>query len=258
MARKPDDWMPLRIGLYLADTTHLTRDQHGAYLLLLMGYWMRGGALPADDRQLATISKCTLPEWRRMRPVMVTFFSERDGKWFQKRAEEELEKARKFVDAKSGAGKKGAEKRWQTDGKANGKRMAEPSNSHWQTDAPLPSPLPSEKEDTSLRSVSKKKLRTALPDIFPLQDDLDWADEHWISKGRADLCDQKPEQIRLFRDHHSANAKASADWPASWRTWAQNAVKFNRKQANGNADSGSSHDKFLAGGLAALDKFKAA
>jgi hypothetical protein len=112
--------------------------------------------------------------------------------------------------------------------------------------------------ETEQKDTISKRKRTALPDIFPLQDDLDWADEHWISKGRADLCDQKPEQIRLFRDHHSANAKPSADWPASWRTWAQNAVKFNRKQANGKADSGSSHDKFLAGGLAALDKFKAA
>lgn len=165
MARKPDDWMPLRIGLYLADTTHLTRDQHGAYLLLLMGYWMRGGALPADDRQLATISKCTLPEWRRMRPTIVAFFVERDGKWFQKRAEEELAKARSFVDAKSHAGRMGAEKRWQSDSKADGKRMAEASDSHRQTDAPLPSPSPT--QDSSRCSESKTRVALLAEEELP-------------------------------------------------------------------------------------------
>jgi hypothetical protein len=60
----------------------------------------------------------------------------------QKRAQEELEKATAITQAKAEAGKKGAQKRWQSDGTHNGKRMAEPSNSHRQTDAPLPSPEP--------------------------------------------------------------------------------------------------------------------
>jgi len=138
MARKPDAWMPFHIGDYLKDTQHLTRDQHGAYFLLLLAYWSNGGPIRADDKALAAIAKATPPEWRRLRPVMASFFSERDGYWHQKRADAELAKATKFVEAKAAAGKRGAETRWQ----ANSKTMAELSNSQDQTDAPLPQPIP--------------------------------------------------------------------------------------------------------------------
>lgn len=153
MARKPDDWMPLQIGPYLADTTHLTRDQHGAYLLLLMAYWRRGGPLPADDARLAAIAKATPAEWRKIKPVLLEFFREEDGAWHQKRADEELEKASRLTEAKAAAGRKGAEKKWQAHGTGDGTVMAEPSNSHRQNDAPLPSPIPKpegKKKDNAL------------------------------------------------------------------------------------------------------------
>lgn len=150
-SRKPDDWMPLHIGTYLADTTHLTRDQHGAYLLLIMSYWRRGEALPAEDGQLAAMARATPAEWRKMRPIIAAFFTERDGKWFQKRCEEELEKARQNMAARSGAGKAGAEARWQNHASAigkgigkrnsegNDKRIANAPVRQWQNDAPIPS-----------------------------------------------------------------------------------------------------------------------
>lgn len=141
MTRKPDDWMPLHIGAYLADTTHLTRDQHGAYLLLLMAYWRKGEALPADDGQLAAMAKATPAEWRKMRPIIGALFTEEGGRWYQKRCEEELEKARGKMAAKSEAGRAGAQSRWQknasANGKHDGKRIADASVSHRQTDAPI-------------------------------------------------------------------------------------------------------------------------
>jgi uncharacterized protein YdaU (DUF1376 family) len=112
VTRKPDEWMPLHIGAYHADTTHLTRDQHGAYILLLMAYWRRGGPLPADDGRLAAIAKATPAEWRKIRPAMVEFFTEQDGAWHQKRADEELSKAKRMTEAKAEAGSLGGKAKW--------------------------------------------------------------------------------------------------------------------------------------------------
>ena len=84
--------MPFYVEDYLHDTSRLTRDQHGAYLLLLFDYWVSGPP-PDDDEQLAVIVKATPIEWRRLRPALAGFFSINDGKWRQKRLDIEIAKA---------------------------------------------------------------------------------------------------------------------------------------------------------------------
>jgi uncharacterized protein YdaU (DUF1376 family) len=96
-------WMPLYIPDYLADTAHLCPQEHGAYLLLIMHYWMNGG-LPDDDRQLARIARMNAGEWRRVRPVVATFF--RDG-WRHARIEDELRRVRLKSEARAAAGRAG-------------------------------------------------------------------------------------------------------------------------------------------------------
>lgn len=118
MTGRPDSFLPLFVADYLADTSHLARDQHGAYLLLLMAYWRKGGPLPADDARLANTAKATPAEWKRLRPVMLEFFSEVDGYWVNKRSDEEITNAVARTNAKAEAGKRGAAKRWQKDGGA--------------------------------------------------------------------------------------------------------------------------------------------
>ena len=110
-------WMPLYVADYLADTQHLSTEEHGAYLLLLLHHW-RQGQLPTDDERLARIAKLSVKDWLRIRPTIAEFF---DSEWRQKRAEFEREKAEQKVAARKAAGAAGARKRHQ---QINGKGIA--------------------------------------------------------------------------------------------------------------------------------------
>ena len=97
-AARPDTWMPLDIGDYLADTMHLDRGQHGAYILLIMAYWRRGHALPDDDTHLMQIAKADKRDWKALKPVLEPFFKVGDGVWWHKRIEEELATAEAVME----------------------------------------------------------------------------------------------------------------------------------------------------------------
>ena len=95
--------MPLYCSTYVGDTAHLNAAQSGAYLHLIMYYWMRGG-LPNDDAQLARIAKMTDKEWARSRATIGAFF--KDG-WKHNRIEKELKEAEEAYQKRANAGRKG-------------------------------------------------------------------------------------------------------------------------------------------------------
>jgi uncharacterized protein YdaU (DUF1376 family) len=81
--------LPLFTDAYLADTRHLTAEEHGAYLLLLMCAWRtRGCALKDCDRTLARIVGVTRLRWKKLRPVLSEFFEVSGGLWRQKKLSE--------------------------------------------------------------------------------------------------------------------------------------------------------------------------
>jgi hypothetical protein len=67
-------WMPLYIADYLADTTHLSTMEHGAYMLLIMDYW-RHGRLPKEDAALARIVRMSAKEWQAVKPNVMGLFA---------------------------------------------------------------------------------------------------------------------------------------------------------------------------------------
>ncbi len=150
MTKKVDTWMPLLIDKYLGDTTDLTTEQHGAYMLLLMAMWKKDGTLPNDDQRLASITRLPASRWRASKGVLMEFFqTTEDGQGItQKRLSAELLRSKAATDAKAEAGAKGAAKRWQKgapdggggNGTANSTAIAQPSGSQWQTGASIHTP----------------------------------------------------------------------------------------------------------------------
>lgn len=94
-------------GDYHKATRHLTRDQHGAYFLLLGEAWRLGGSLPDDDRMLAAWALCTPAEWSEMKATVMGFFSLRRGKWTHDRVREELANYETTSRKRKEAGKRG-------------------------------------------------------------------------------------------------------------------------------------------------------
>lgn len=103
---KPNIWMPLFIGDYLQDTTRLSTEQHGAYLLLIMDYWTNG-PLPDDDAALAQVTRLSAAAWKKHRPALARFFAVGEGAWRHKRIDEEYAKAVRFNDKQKANGAKG-------------------------------------------------------------------------------------------------------------------------------------------------------
>jgi uncharacterized protein YdaU (DUF1376 family) len=100
--------MPLYIGDYLRKTMHLTIDQHGAYLMLIMACWCGGGSLPNDDKILSGTCRVTEKKWReKLRPRMERFFVIDDAGWHNRRVDEELAKAKDITATRRAAGQAG-------------------------------------------------------------------------------------------------------------------------------------------------------
>ena len=120
---KPEAWMPFYIGAYLADTAHLTPDQHGGYLLLLLAMWKGGGYLPDDDEELQPITRMGDEAWARARARLRRFFTPTDdGRLTQKRLLTE------YLDAVQRYGKRIESSRAAVESKARKRAMEEPND----------------------------------------------------------------------------------------------------------------------------------
>ena len=96
-------YMQLYIADYLADTMHLSAEEHGAYLLLMFNYWQTGKPIPKN--RLAKIARLTNERWADVEPSLQEFFCDNGGEWVHLRTEEDLASVREKLTKKSAAGK---------------------------------------------------------------------------------------------------------------------------------------------------------
>lgn len=116
-------WMPLYVGDYLAKTSHLTTEQHGAYLLLILHYWANNG-LPSTEEELMAIAKMDSGKWYGNRVAIAKFF---DKDWRHERIDQELAKAKGISEKRALAGLKGA---WSKHGGPSKNIWQMPTQSH--------------------------------------------------------------------------------------------------------------------------------
>lgn len=135
--------MPIWTDALIGDTTHLSAEEFGAYLLILIATWRNNGVpFPDDDERLARICRISKARWgHKMRPALAAFFDLSGGSWRQKRLEKEwnfvAEKRAKNVEAGRASADTKALKRQKTEstdvaatlqpnGQRNGQRNGNP------------------------------------------------------------------------------------------------------------------------------------
>ncbi|EIV3811489.1 DUF1376 domain-containing protein [Klebsiella aerogenes] len=102
-------YMQLYIADYLADTMHLSTEEHGAYLLLMFNYWQTGRAIPKS--RLSRIARLTNDRWASVEASLKEFFNDNGTEWVHERIERDLEMVRSSQRQKSDAGKASARAR---------------------------------------------------------------------------------------------------------------------------------------------------
>lgn len=100
--------LPLFTDAFIADTGHLTAQETGAYILLLMVAWRSEGcSLPDDDVCLARWARVNRKTWERIRPTVMAFWTLDGGRWSQKRLTKEHLTASKKAEVARVNGERG-------------------------------------------------------------------------------------------------------------------------------------------------------
>jgi uncharacterized protein YdaU (DUF1376 family) len=143
--------LPFWTDAYLSDTRHLSAEQHGAYLLLLMEAWRRPTCtLPDDDEMLARLACMSAERWAVNRETVMAFwtYDGRRKEWSQLRLTDE----REYVRQKSLSQRHKAAKRWNKTRKGNAVAMPE----GMPDECPLPTPTI---VDTNVSTLSETKAK---------------------------------------------------------------------------------------------------
>jgi uncharacterized protein YdaU (DUF1376 family) len=83
-------YIPLFPDSYYRDTRHLSTEEHGAYLLLMMAAWAEDDcSLSFDEKKLAAIVGMPAAKWRKIASTVLAFWTIEDGKIYQRRLRKE-------------------------------------------------------------------------------------------------------------------------------------------------------------------------
>lgn len=157
MSQKAKVWFPFYVGDYLADTMHLTTQEHGAYLLILCHQWRQGHI---DEAELTSVCRLDADTWSNTYVRLKKLLSiDQEGRWFSSRLDREKAAWTEKHEKAREKARKAIETRWsrQRERKAKGNptanKMDTPSITSTDTQVlPENYPSPSPVNPPSLRS----------------------------------------------------------------------------------------------------------
>ncbi len=128
---------------YIADTQHLTNEEHGVYLRLLMFAWRsKECGLPNDDRRLALMVGVGAKKWAALKSVVMSFWTLKDGLWTQKRLTAERNFVERRCEQKRAAGFASSKAKALKRNNVASTAVAEPLVTEVPTDRQQPTPTP--------------------------------------------------------------------------------------------------------------------
>lgn len=216
-------YMPLYVADYLADTSHLSAIENGAYLLLIMNYWQRGNSLPCGDDQLARVCRLTTKEWSKVKTTLCEFFDEEDGFWIHDRIETELLKVREKSIKASNAGKVSAQRKTIKPPTDDQQTPNERSTSVEQAFNHTDTYTDTEEKKEPKKVLSKENRGTRMSDTFqPDASCSKLADELGLSN------EQRRNAIENFVDYWKGipgQRGCKLDWQATFRNQIRHVAK---------------------------------
>jgi uncharacterized protein YdaU (DUF1376 family) len=256
-------FLPLYTGDYLRDTRHLTTEEHGAYVLMLMHCWDQKGPVPLDERKQSGICNARSGgEIESMRRVLSEFFVKMDDGWYNHRMQEEVVKSEMVSKNRSKAGQISASIRARNKlRRGNATPVEQVLTPVEHVSVPPPSPPSTYNADALLRTNGDATLRpanavvlntassnqrlaglngekksndlsraTRLTDQWALP--LEWG--NWALQERSELTrDAVKEIAKEFHDHwlgQPGQRGVKLDWYATWRNWIRRERRMGNKQ----------------------------
>ncbi|MBW8127509.1 MULTISPECIES: YdaU family protein [Pseudomonas] len=218
-------YMQLYVADYLADTMHLTTEEHGAYLLLIFNYWQTGKSIPKP--RLARIARLSNDRWTDVERSLQEFFTDDGEDWVHTRIERDLDAVYASQNQRSEAGKASAlarkNKKEQTLKRKGNARSTTVENSlnenstirdtDTNTEEDLKPPLSPLPENPVTAPEPKPKRKCRLPEPFNVSGDMrKWAADR--APG-VSLINETEKFVNYWR----GNGQTKADWIATWRNW---------------------------------------
>lgn len=194
-------WFPFYLDDYDSDTSHLSFEEHGAYLALLRHYYRTGNPLDAIASVLHRVCRAFAgTEKAAIDRMLERFFTLRDGKYHHKRVDLEIAKANLLSNKRADS----ASKRWAC--KSNANAMQKHTQSQEKQDARLGGML-------SMNEEQKLKARPTLDQV-------------------EKYCAERQNKVdaKQWFDYYCSNGwkvgrSTMRDWKAAVRTWERNGVR---------------------------------